>query len=75
MFRDQVYVLASKDFFGFLNQTDFFVSLEWLHKTTGLYVDLSSYIIGKFCCVHKEDVFIMYNIVAGLSSLQLPGGF
>ena len=35
-------------FVCFANQTEFFVSLLTFHETTGLYVNLSSCIIGKF---------------------------
>ena len=54
-----------KDSFGLLNQISFLVVFgEALLKTTGLCVDLSSY-NRKILCLHKEDVFIRFDIVAG----------
>ena len=54
-----------KDSFGLLNQVGFLVVLgEALLKTTGLCVDLSS-LNRKVLCLHKEDVFIKFDIVAG----------
>ena len=54
-----------KDSFGLLNQIGFLVMFgEALPKTTGLCVNLSSY-NRKVLCLHKEDVFIRFDIVAG----------
>ena len=54
-----------KDSFGLLNQIGFLVVFgEALLKTTGLCVNLSSY-NQKVLCLHKEDVFIRFDIVAG----------
>ena len=55
-----------KDSFGLLNQVGFLVMLgKALPKTMGLCVDLSS-LNRKVLCLHKEDVFIWFDIVAGL---------
>ena len=45
---------------------------EALHKTTGLCVNLSSY-NRKVLCLHKEDVFIRFDIVAGSDAPPTTG--
>ena len=47
---------------------------EALPKTTGLCVNLSSY-NRKVLCLHKEDVIIKFNIVAGLKFPTTTGRF
>ena len=54
-----------KDSFGLLNQIGFLIMFgEALLKTIGLCVNLSSY-NWKVLCLHKEDVFIMFDILVG----------
>ena len=64
-----------KDSFGLLNQVGFLVVLgKALPKTTGLCVDLSS-LNWKVFCLHKEDVIIKVDIVAGLKFPTTTGQF
>ena len=63
-----------KDSFGLLNQIGFLVVFgEALLKTIGLCVNLSSY-NQKVLCLHKEDVIIRFDIVAG-SDVPSPTGW
>ena len=63
----------SKDSFGLLNQIGFLVMFgEALLKSKGLCVDLSSY-NQKVLCLHKEDVFIWFDIIAGLKFPAITG--
>ena len=64
-----------KDSLGLLNQIGFLVMFgEALLKTTGLCVDLSSY-NQKVLCLHKEDVLIRFDIVAGSDAPTTTGRF
>jgi len=57
---------STKDSFGVLNKIGFLVMFgKSLLKTIGLCDDFSSY-NWKVLCLHKEDVIIRFNIVAGL---------
>ena len=64
-----------KDSFGLLNQIGFLVVFgEALLKTIGLCVYLSSY-NWKVLFLHKEDVIIKFDIVAGLKFSTITGWF
>ena len=64
-----------KDSFGLLNQVGFLVVFgKALLKTTGLCVNLSS-LNRKVLCLHKEDVIIKFDIVAGLKFPTTTGQF
>ena len=64
-----------KDSFGLLNQVGFLVMLgKALPKTMGLCVDLSS-LNQKVLCLHKKDVIIKFDIVAGLKFPKITGQF
>ena len=64
-----------KDSLGLLNQIGFLVVFgEVLLKTTGLCVNLSSY-NKKVLCLHTEDIFIRFDIVAGSDAPTTNGRF